>query len=67
MFYGILTSHPFVDGNKRTGVIVVDTFLKENAKGFIAEEDELWDIIHKVSTGKLKFEEVVNWIRENIK
>lgn len=67
LFCGILTSHPFVDGNKRTGIIVVDTFLKENSKEFIAEEDDLWDIVHKVSTGKLKFEEVVNWIRKSIK
>ena len=67
LFYGILTSHPFIDGNKRTAVIVADTFLEENGKELVAGDEEIWDIVHKISVGKLKFEEVVNWIKENLK
>lgn len=67
LFYGILTSHPFVDGNKRTSIIATETFLKENNKEFLAEDEELWDIVHKVAEAKLKFEEVVIWIKKKIK
>ena len=67
LFYGILTGHPFVDGNKRTGTTAVDTFLKENGKEFVAKDDDVWIIVREVSTGKLKFEEVVSWIRRNMR
>lgn len=66
LFYGILTGHPFVDGNKRTGTIVVDTILKRNGKEFVAKDDEIWTKVQEISTGKLKFEEVVNWIKGNM-
>lgn len=66
LFYGILTSHPFVDGNKRTVIVATETFLKENGKEFLAEDEELWDIVHKVAEAKLKFEEVVIWIKKKI-
>jgi len=67
LFYGTLTSHPFIDGNKRTAIVATETFLNENSKEFTAEDEELWNIVHKVSEGKLKFEEVVRWIKEKIK
>ena len=67
LFFGILTSHPFVDGNKRTALIAAQTFLNENNKKFIATDEKLWDIVHEISEGKLKFEEVVSWINETVK
>lgn len=67
LFYGILTSHPFIDGNKRTAIASIEIFLEKNNKKFIPKDKELWDIVHSVSTGKLKFEEVVVWIKKNIK
>ncbi len=67
LFYGILTGHPFVDGNKRTAIASMETFLKENNREFIVKDEELWDVVHKISNEKLKFEETANWIRKNIK
>lgn len=67
LFYGILTSHPLVDGNKRTAIASLETFLKENDKEIIASDKELWEVVHSISEGKLKFEETVNWIKKNIK
>lgn len=32
MLYGIVTGHPFVDGNKRTAFVTMDLFLKINNK-----------------------------------
>lgn len=66
LFYGILTSHPFVDGNKRTAISVTQTFVEENSKNFTTKDEELWKIVHDISEGKLKFEEVVNWIKRCI-
>lgn len=66
LFYGILTSHPFVDGNKRTALESMKTFLSINGKKFAAYEDNLWEKLHSVSEGKLKFEETVKWIKRNV-
>ncbi len=67
LFSGILTKHPFVDGNKRTALVSMQTFLNENNGEFLATDEELWDVVHEISEEKLKFEELVIWIRKNIK
>lgn len=64
LFNGILTNHPFVDGNKRTGLEALKTFLYLNDKKFVANDEDIWVKVHEVSEGKLKFEEIVNWIKE---
>jgi len=66
LFNGILTSHPFLDGNKRTALECMKTFLFLNGRGFSADEKDIWDKVHSISEGKLKFDEVVNWIKKNI-
>lgn len=55
-----------MDGNKRTALESMKTFLSINGKKFSAEENELWDKLHAVSEGKLKFEEVVKWIKKKV-
>lgn len=66
LFYGILTKHPFLDGNKRIALESMKTFLFLNDKKFIAPEDDIWNCLHLISEGKLKFEEAVNWIKQNM-
>src|SRR3989338_362438 len=44
IFYGILTSHPFVDGNKRTALVTAQIFINENNRKFLAIDDELFYI-----------------------
>jgi len=61
LFYGILTKHPFLDGNKRTALVSTQTFLNENNKRFLATDEQLWEIVHEISEGKLKFADVINW------
>ncbi len=67
LFYGILTSHPFVDGNKRTGLESMKTFLYLNGKEFVAKDNVIWNKLHDISEGKLKFEEILNWIKKSAK
>lgn len=65
LLYGILTSHPFVDGNKRTAFEVMKVFLDMNNRRFSATQEDIWDKLHVISEGKLKFEEIANWIKKN--
>ena len=43
------------------------TFLFLNGKQFAVDEETTWDKLHEISEGKLKFEEVVDWIKRNVK
>lgn len=67
LFYGILTGHPFLDGNKRTALEATKVFLALNNKQLSTTQEDIWNKLHDISEGKLKFEEIVNWIKENIK
>jgi death-on-curing protein len=67
LFHGIVTSHPFVDGNKRTASVITETFLKYNGKELSATNIEVWEVVRGISQEKLKFEDVVSWIKDKIK
>ncbi len=62
LLYGILTSHPFADGNKRTAFESMKVFLRLNGRSFEDDEEDLWNKLHEISSGTLKFEETVKWV-----
>lgn len=59
------TNHPFVDGNKRTGMAAMYALLLENDTRLTASPDELYSLIIKISTSSISFEEIVSWLKEN--
>ncbi len=67
LFYGILTGHPFVDGNKRTAFECLDVFLRLNGKSLIATKEDLWKALHEISEGKLDAEKSIAWLKKNSK
>ncbi|MCH5716964.1 hypothetical protein [Niabella hibiscisoli] len=56
---------PFVDGNKRTGVLAAITLLLEYSQQVNANEVNLYDFVIKVSTGEAKFDDIVQWLKAN--
>lgn len=63
----ILMNHPFVDGNKRTGYILMKAMLLEKKITIIASQNDTYNFVIAVSTGNLKFEAIVAWLKENTK
>jgi len=61
----LIINHPFVDGNKRIGALTMIAFLKHEGYKLVAPSDNLYQMIISISTGELKFEEIVNWLKEN--
>ena len=59
---GIIGDHPFVDGNKRTGLLVGLTFLEINDPIFKASQGELEDFAVKVATDQLGVKEIATWL-----
>jgi death on curing protein len=60
----LIKNHPFVDGNKRTGLLAMLSFLINKGYSSKASPDELYAFIIDISSGALSFEEIVTWLRE---
>jgi len=64
--FGIAKSHPFMDGNKRTALVVARTFLKINGADMSASQDEKYTTFLKLAEGTLSEEELAEWIRNKL-
>ncbi len=62
---GIVHNHPFVDGNKRTGLLSLQSFLALNGYRFRpAQEDEV-QIILGLAAGEVEETGLARWIAAN--
>jgi death-on-curing protein len=64
--FGIARNHPFVDGNKRTSLLALYTFLGVNGIDFIVPEAEAAAIILSLAAGEVSEQSLVRWIRDNL-
>jgi death on curing protein len=62
----ILNNHPFIDGNKRTGYVLMRLFLKKNGMDIINDENVKYQFIIEVASGIKKFDEIVIWLEDNV-
>jgi death-on-curing protein len=63
--FGLVENHPFVDGNKRTGLVVPFTFLKLNGHRITASEEDAYQTFLSLAAGTLSDETLADWIAEN--
>ena len=61
----IVTNHPFIDGNKRTGYVLMRLLLLEFGKDIKASQEEKYGFVTDVASGQLSFDQIVVWIRQN--
>lgn len=59
-FHHIIKNHPFVDGNKRTGLAVYISFMRNNGYICNCDDDELYNMTVSVADNSLSFNDVVN-------
>jgi death-on-curing protein len=59
----LINNHPFVDGNKRTGITVAAMFLQINNYTLIASNQELESFVLSVASGEQTFESIVEWLK----
>ena len=55
----------FVDGNKRIGMYVLLTFLETNGVKIRPTNEEVARVGLVVAAGKMKYQELLDWIIEN--
>jgi death-on-curing protein len=64
--FGIARNHPFTDGNKRTALVSMVTFLGLNDIDFVADEAEAAVIINDLAAGHVDQANLARWIRDNL-
>jgi death on curing protein len=63
--FGIARNHPFVDGNKRTSLLALYTFLGVNGVDFDVPEAEAAAIILSLASGEVSEASLTRWIKDN--
>ena len=61
----IIINHPFIDGNKRMGLLAMLLILEIGNFKITASNDDTYNFTIEISTGEIKFEEIVLWLKNN--
>ncbi len=64
--FGIVRNHPFVDGNKRTGLVALELFLVLNGHDIDATDEACVLTILSLAAGELDETKLAAWIREHL-
>jgi len=64
LLFEIITTHPFIDGNKRTAFEAAEAFLWKNGKSLklkdIKQDEEY---IYSIAEGKKNIFSIINWVK----
>ena len=61
----LIRNHPFVDGNKRTGIAAAGLFLVRNGLHLMASNSELETFTIAIAQSQKTIEEIANWLHDN--
>jgi death-on-curing protein len=63
--FGIARNHPFVDGNKRTAYVAVETFIALNGLQVTASDADCVVTFLSLAAGELSEEMLAAWLRDH--
>lgn len=63
MMKAIIDNHPFVDGNKRTGIAAASAFLRINGYDLQFKDKQGYAITMKAAKGEIKVNEIADWLK----
>jgi death on curing protein len=63
--FGISRNHPFLDGNKRTSLVVAELFLELNGLALNAGDAECVATFVRLAAGELTEDQLAEWITTN--
>lgn len=67
LFFGIISLHPFLDGNKRTAYEIAEDFIELNGWFLEPEEDEAFRVAVAIARGKLNESQTADWIARHLR
>jgi death-on-curing protein len=59
----LVKNHPFIDGNKRIGYVMMRMILLESGKDVDASLNEKYEFVISISKGQMEFEQIVSRIK----
>ena len=62
LMHSIVTSHPLIDGNRRTAWALMITFVLLNGFEVVAETDDAFDFVLGVATESRDLDSIASWI-----
>jgi death-on-curing protein len=62
----LLANHPFVDGNKRTGYVLMRLFLKKNEMDIVADEETKYQYLIDVASGVKRYDDILIWLEDYV-
>lgn len=65
--YFLVSNHAFVDGNKRIGLVVMDSFLAFNGIKLSYTDEEMVTIGLGIAAGSVSYHDLLEWIRSHEK
>lgn len=64
--YAICKNHPFIDGNKRTSLVVAELFLALNGQALDATDVECVVVWQKLAAGEMDEQSLAQWFAQHI-
>lgn len=61
----LITNHPFIDGNKRIGLLAAIALLKTHGVETVAIDEDLYSFIIDIATGKNCYDDIVAWFQKH--
>ena len=64
LIHALISSHPFVDGNKRTALVAADVCLRLNGYGLLVSQD-VEPFFWAIARGEETVETITAWLRQH--
>lgn len=61
----LIMNHPFIDGNKRSGYLLMEALLRYEGYKITASDESLYNLVINISAGSISFEEIAEWLKNN--
>lgn len=65
--FALASNHPFVDGNKRIGVLVLLTFLAAHGREINATNEEIYDLGMALGKGEMTYPLLLDFVKSHTK
>ncbi len=66
LLYNVIVTHPFLNGNKRTGFALAEAFLQANGYELNVEANDAYRLLLGIAAGKIPETDVEDWVARHL-
>jgi len=67
LMHSLVMNHPFIDGNKRTGIVSALTFFEINGFKISSKQEELKHLSLKLESKRINLQDLADWFKKHSK